>query len=102
MFSYTIEESAMNPSKPFSERSCVLYDPATGRIAYGHREITVGDRRVTSEEEFEARTRRLASARGRRGTADLKSLHLSAVKLKSHKRYKVDLSSNALIEVDAL
>jgi len=90
----------MNPSQPLSERACVLYDPATGRIAYGHREITVGDGHVLSEEEFEVRTRRLATTRGRYDTTGLKCLHLSGVTLKSHKRYKVDLSSNTLIEVD--
>jgi hypothetical protein len=91
----------MHPSKPSSERVCVLYDPATGRIAYGHREITVGDAHIASAEEFEARTRHLAATRGRRDAANLKSLHLSGVTLKAHKRYKVDLASNTLVEVDA-
>jgi hypothetical protein len=89
----------MNPSKPSSERACVLYDPSTGRIAYGHREITVGDGRIASAEEFEARTRQLAAARGRRDASDLKSLHVSGVTLQSHKRYKVDLVSNTLVEL---
>jgi len=89
----------MNPS-PFSERACVLYDPETGRIVYGHREITVGSGHVPSEAELEERTRHLATGKGRDDTSNLKSLHLSDVSLKSHKRYKVDLSSNTLVEVD--
>jgi hypothetical protein len=95
------EERAMHPSKPISERICVLYDPTTGKIAYGHREITVGDGRVVSEEAFEAQTRQLAATRGRRDPSGLKSLHLSGVTLKSRQRYKVDLSSRTLVEVDA-
>ena len=88
----------MHPSKPISERACVLYDPATGRIAYGHREITVGSAHTMSEQEFEARTRELAARRGRRDASGLKSLHLSGVTLKSRKRYKVDLASMTLVE----
>lgn len=82
---------------PEEEKLCVLYDPATGRIAHSHRVTTMPGGRKVNREEMEGRTRERASSRGR----DINGLAILHVDPKTYKLgafYQIDVRAKKLVE----
>jgi len=89
----------MPPTDESTSRAFYFYDPDTGRIIHGVREVTYGNGRVSSEAEL----REIAEGHIARKGLDpstLSSLFITGQRLKP-RRYKVDLATKTLVEEEA-
>jgi hypothetical protein len=81
-------------------RAFFFYDPGSGRILHGVREVTYGNGRASSEAELREIAERLIAQKGL-DASTLSSLFITDPQLKPH-RYKVDVATKRLVEEETL
>jgi hypothetical protein len=77
----------------------VVYDPADGTIRHIHDVITVEGAEPVSDEEVERRALALAAEHGVRAS-DVKVLHTPDDDLQPGKRYRIDVASSSVVEIE--
>lgn len=80
-----------------SVKLCVVYDPSDGRIYHHHRVLTLVGGREPTESEVKADALRAVGKRRRPPSGRLEVLHVSHETVEMGKRYRVDISTKALV-----
>jgi flavin-binding protein dodecin len=80
-----------------SIKACVVYDSANGRIHHVHRVLTLVGGREPSEDEIAADALRAMGSLPEPPTRVLEVLHVHHSAVESGKRYRVDLTTKALV-----
>ena len=91
----------MKDGKPIKEKilMAVLFDPTTGHIAHYHRVHLFDMERHISQADVEQRARKLATRHGW-DIGKLETLSVDASKFKKGVKYKIDVKSRSLLEVE--
>jgi len=79
-----------------SSRTCVVYDPDSGRVHHVHRVVTLEDGQEPSERQIEAHAMEILKRKGR-STEKLKALHLPSDKVEMQQLMSVDPKTGSLI-----
>jgi hypothetical protein len=76
-----------------------LFDPVTGDIVHLHRVIKFSGNKNITPEYVQQRARDLYAGTGRDGSK-LKAITIDPAKFKFGRRYKVDVATSVLFEID--
>jgi hypothetical protein len=86
-------------AEPESVQTCVIFDPATGRIVHTHHVVTLPGATSASPEEVEQRAWQRASAAGHDPSA-LRAIHVDSEQLNRSASYRVDVTTLKLIAIE--
>jgi hypothetical protein len=86
-------------AEPESVQTCVIFDPATGRIVHTHHVVTLPGGSSASPEEVEQRAWERAAAAGH-DPSQLRAIHVDSEQLNRSASYRVDVTTLQLIEIE--
>lgn len=93
----TPRKPARRKSDQVSERVCVLYEPATGKVRHLHYSLAMQGTELPSDSTLEKRAFEVAARLKGLAPDTLRALHVDGTELKRHSRHRVDVATKRVI-----